>query len=118
MRANSLRQGKDEKLANLSGILSKYSIKCISSHNFIFCFIFKNNLPVVVAFNNVRILLPYFKVTQRSENIGNIVTCVDCKYKASKFLLGCYTVYVSNWLPTLIHFPEMLVTSYIRCVTF
>jgi hypothetical protein len=27
-------------------------------------------------------------------------------------LLGSYTMHVSNWLPTLIHFPEMLVTSY------
>jgi hypothetical protein len=62
---------------NLSGIWSKYTIKCKSSCNFIYWSLFNNNFPVVGAVDNVNRLHAFFKCIQGSGNTGNIISHIN-----------------------------------------
>lgn len=99
---------------NLSRIRPKYTIKCKSPRNFIYCSFSNNNFPVVGAVNNVERLHTFFKCIQRSENTGNIINHMNASTANTKHQSFFWDVIVcmSNWLPKLIHFSEKLVTSY------
>jgi hypothetical protein len=68
---------------------------------------------VVGAVHNVNRLHIFFKCINRSENTGNIINYMIVS-TANTFFSGMLYSLLNNWLLTLIHFPQMLVTNYKR----